>query len=195
MQKILLLDVDGVLLQARERYFSDIFEEEQELPTGMMKPFFQSVYNDCILGKKNLEEAVLPYFLEWKWQGTVETFLQHWFCREDKIDDEVFSLVKSIRRNGIKVYLASDHSAYRKRDLLERIGLKDIVDGAFFSCDLGVTKEDPLFFEKIVTQLAVQKEELLFIDDEEENVRVARLVGIKACLFTNVEALKEKIKK
>ena len=49
---------------------------------------------------------------------------------------------------------------------------------------MGVGKNNRTFFERILTDLKLEPEEVLFWDDEEENIAVARQVGIDARLFT-----------
>jgi len=48
---------------------------------------------------------------------------------------------------------------------------------------MGVGKNNRTFFERILTDLKLEPEEVLFWDDEEENVAVAKELGIDSRLF------------
>jgi HAD superfamily hydrolase (TIGR01509 family) len=56
---------------------------------------------------------------------------------------------------------------------------------AFFSFELGHTKDEPEAFRKVLTALGRQPRECLFIDDQERNVRAAKSVGLATILFVD----------
>ena len=189
MIKALLLDVDGVVIKPRKRFFSEILAERQGISIDVVLLFFKNEYKACVLGKAFLEEEVAKYLSKWKWNASVKELLEFWFSHESEIDEDVLSYVKEIRTKGVKVYLTSDHSVYRKGDMMERMHLKDHVDGTFFSCDVGHTKEELAFYNLVLEELNVQPTEIVFLDDEKENVDAAQKTGINARLYTNVQDL------
>ncbi|MFC1649539.1 HAD-IA family hydrolase [Patescibacteria group bacterium] len=188
--KALLVDGDGIVLRPRNKYFSDRLRENgYQFPKESEKRFFKEVYPDIRLGKKDLKTGVAKFLPDWKWDKSVDELLEFWFSYENEIDQEVIDVLKNIRQEGIKVYLASDHSKYRRNDLWEVVGLKKFFDGHFFSCDLGYTKEDPEFYEKVLEKLKLKPQEVAFFDDEEENVETAANSGLKASLYTSLQQL------
>lgn len=190
MIKALLIDGDGIVMKPRDKYFSERLREEgYDFPEEREKEFFKEIYPDIRLGKKDLRIEVEKLMRDWGWDGTVDELLKYWFSYENDLDEEVIDILQKLRKNGIKVYLASDHSEYRKNDLWDRVGLKKYFDGYFFSCDLGVTKDDVKFFEKVLDELSLQSIEVMFLDDEEENVGVARKMGIRADVYESVSQL------
>ena len=190
MVEALLIDGDGVVLAPREMYFSERLRSDgYAFPPESEKRFFKEVYPDVRLGKRELIAAVEPFLGVWGWSGTAEELLQYWFSHESAVNQEVIDKLQELREKGVKVYLASDHSAYRREDLWERVGLKEYFDGHFFSCDLGVTKADPEYYDKVMSELALQPEEVVFLDDEKENVEVARSKGIKAVLYKSMDQI------
>ena len=58
-------------------------------------------------------------------------------------------------------------------------------DRAFFSFDLGHTKDEPKAFRKVLAALGRQAQECLFIDDQERNVRAAKSVGLATIRFVD----------
>lgn len=126
---------------------------------------------------------------KWNWDKSADELLDYWFLRESELNKEVLAVIKKLRAKGIKVYLASDHSKYRANDLWENVGLKNYFDGYFFSCYLGTTKDKPIFFKKVLQKLNLKPEEVMFLDDEEENVEAARKLKISASLYRSIKQL------
>ena len=54
------------------------------------------------------------------------------------------------------------------------------LDGAFYSCALGVAKPDPAYFAAVLDLLALPPERVLLVDDNPANVAAARSVGLAA---------------
>jgi len=56
---------------------------------------------------------------------------------------------------------------------------------AFFSFELGHTKDEPEAFREVLAALGRSGHECLFIDDQERNVRAAKSVGLAAIRFVD----------
>lgn len=59
----------------------------------------------------------------------------------------------------------------------------DTLDKYYFSWSLKSKKNKPEFFEKIIEELRVAPEEIVFIDDEQQNIDAAKSLGINARLY------------
>jgi putative hydrolase of the HAD superfamily len=95
-------------------------------------------------------------------------------------------------RSRVPCYLASNQDSYRAQVMREHLRYDDLVDGFFFSCDLGAAKPAPAYFGAVVDALALPPEEILFIDDVDANVAAARAAGLCAEVWHHdrgVEAL------
>lgn len=68
-------------------------------------------------------------------------------------------------------------------------------DQTYASNKIGEEKPDENFFRVILQAEGVKPEDTFFTDDREENIEVARRVGINAVLFTSAEQLKKEWKK
>ena len=62
-------------------------------------------------------------------------------------------------------------------------------DHRYYSCRLGAAKPDPQAFQLVLSDLGVQPDEVLFIDDRAENTRTARDLGMHSITFTSPSAL------
>jgi putative hydrolase of the HAD superfamily len=193
MIKVVCFDLDGVVLKKRNSFFSDKLSEKLGIGLDKILPFFKNEYKQIVIGKADLKESLEKYFSLWGWTGTVDELVGFWFTSENNIDEEVLEIVKKIKEKSFKTYLASDHSKERAENLLKVVGLEKYFDGDFFSGNVGYTKEEKEFFEKMVENLGVNSEEVLFIDDDMKNVEVAKSAGLNAIYFENVEQLKNSL--
>lgn len=194
MKKVILFDVDGVLLNGES--FAHSMEKDHGISYDMVQPFFRGSFPATISGDADLKEIISPYLKVWGWKGSVEDFLDYWFKAEHKIDQPLVEHIQDLRARGVKCFLATNQERYRAAYILEKIGFRDAFDGTFISSELGVKKPDLKFFEQVHEKLLpIEKESILFWDDLEENVLAARGYGFVAEIYTSFEDYIQKMKK
>jgi HAD superfamily hydrolase (TIGR01509 family) len=178
--KAILLDADGLVFK-KERYFSEIFAEEYGVSKDLILPFFKNNFRQCQQGNADLKEELKPFLQQWNWEGTVESFLEYWFsfC---VADEEVLKTVRSLREKGYKCYLVTDQEKYRGEYIKKNLKLENELDGFFYSFELESSKSEKEFYEKILKELKLSSEEVIFFDDEQENVEIANELGIQSVL-------------
>jgi putative hydrolase of the HAD superfamily len=64
------------------------------------------------------------------------------------------------------------------------MGLEVVLDGVFVSSELGTRKPEVAFYQKVQNALKLEPDEILFWEDNQENVKVAPECGWQARLFT-----------
>ena len=191
MIKALLLDMDGIVIAPREMYFSHKFAEEYDLPLKKeVLPFFTRYLKKCSKGEIDIKKVLPEYLKKWNWKGSINDFMTYWFESENEVVDRVINIVKDINKQEIICCLVSDNEKYRADYLMNELGLKNHFDEGFFSCYLGYTKSEPEFFEAIIEKLNLKSEEIIYFDDDQKNVDVAKKVGINARLYKSPSQLK-----
>lgn len=181
------MDVDGVVVRPRHKYFSEKYSEEHGVPLSEILPFFKGEYKKAARGEESIKEVLPAYLSKWGWNGTVDEFLSYWFRGERTLDVNVLDTVRQLRKDGTKVYLVSDNEKERANYVMNVVGLKKEFDGAFFSYELGYTKDEPVFFQKIIDKLKVKPADVEYWDDDSKNAAVAESVGITAQIYTSYE--------
>jgi glucose-1-phosphatase len=108
---------------------------------------------------------------------------------------ETHKVIEQLKRQGIPLYLHSDHA----KEWIDYIKTKDFIslfDRTFFSFELGKTKLSTESFLKVLEEIKFSGEKVLFIDDSQNNLNVAKKAGISnTLLFTNAESLKNSLRK
>jgi putative hydrolase of the HAD superfamily len=115
----------------------------------------------------------------------------------DRVDDIVavwsnfdlleptLDVIALVRAAGTPCYLATNQDAYRAACMRRMAPYGDVLDGAYYSCDIGAAKPAAAFFEHIVSDLGLAPDQLLFIDDQPVNVVGARSAGLAAERWTH----------
>ena len=191
MFKIVLFDADGVVVK-RRKYFSEIYAEKTGLDARAdFLPFFQGEFRNCVVGKADLKRIIKPWLPKWKWDKGADAFLQLWFETESNIQRDLLDYVAGLRKQGVRCYLASQQERYRGEYLIDKLGLRDKFDGFFMTYELGVRKDDKQFFQLILEKLKYPAPEILFADDEQENLDAASETGISTHFYSDLEAFRK----
>lgn len=98
---------------------------------------------------------------------------------------EMVELVSRVRKSGITVSLLSDMYMFEVKRT-KPWGRYDGFDYVSFSAEAGMTKWNPLFFEKTLNYFQVSAKETLFVDDITKNIEVAKKAGLNT-LFADKE--------
>jgi len=133
---------------------------------------------------------------KWDIEDGFDEALKVWLTIEPVVESRL--LVEQIRDSGVRCYLATNQDIRRGTFMQENLGYADLLDGAFYSYELGLAKPDPAYFAEIVRRLDLPAEDVLFVDDNADNVTSARRVGLRAELWhvdDGVEPLVEHLRR
>ena len=103
--------------------------------------------------------------------------------------DPALDVIAAARSAGTACYLATNQDPYRAACMRTTAPYGDVLDGAYYSCDIGVAKPSAEFFEHIVTDLGLAPAQLLFIHDQPVNVTGARSAGLAAERWTQEDGI------
>lgn len=188
-----LFDADGVLTLPEE-VFTVLYSKSHGLDPEPFEQFFRESWPAIVTGKKDLKESIAEKPELWQWSGNVDDLLEYWFKTENVRNDELLTVIKGLKEQGLSCYLATDQERYRG-DYMRRVMFKDLFEDYFISSELGVTKTNPKFFELIIERLQLVNPELkasdiIFFDDSQSKVDTACSVGINGQLYKSVEQVK-----
>ena len=104
-------------------------------------------------------------------------------------DPDIFQYI-----SGFKFAIASNHLS-AVHSWLDISKVKNKFDYILISSDIGVGKPKKEFFEKLALGLNEKAENILFIDDEIENIEAAGKLGFLVLHYDNSKDLREEILK
>ena len=111
-----------------------------------------------------------------------------------KLRPEMTAVVKKIKSSGLIVAVLSDQTNWLD-ELDQRTPFHHHFDYVFNSFHLRKTKKDPSIFRDICNLLGVRPEEVLFVDDNLENVKRATSQGLTAIHFKGAREFQTEINK
>ena len=183
--KTFVFDADGVVCVGAP--FSRALEREYKIPAWRLAEFFAGPFPDCIVGRRDLKEAVALHLSAWGWPGSVEDLLAFWFRSEYSVCPRIIDCVRTLRRRGHGCVLGTNQEKYRTAYLSREMGLDGEFDRIFASCELGAAKPEEAFFRGIEGHLAWRPSDFYLIDDNEKNVVGARSAGWEAIHYKGAD--------
>ena len=165
MINAIIFDVDGVLVEFK--VFASVLEREYGISREMTAPFFHGPFEECVLGRADLREA-LPEFLDkWNWPSSLDEFIHTWFEADSRVNQPMLEFIKTMRAGGRRCYIASTQEANRVAYLEKLPAFAGLFERRFFSCQLGCQKPEKRFYDRIISEIPETADELLFLDDFE----------------------------
>jgi len=111
-----------------------------------------------------------------------------WQSYRGEVDPEALAFVREVRAAGRPVGLATNATDLL-RDDLAALGLADEFDVVVSSWEQKVHKPAPEFFQRACQLIKVLPKFVLFVDDDDRNVRAARAAGLAAYRWTGPQHL------
>lgn len=189
--RVLLLDVDGVLMQ-QPRLFSEIYTEKHAIPLQQLLPFYSSdEFLNSSIGRYDLKQAIADHQDKWQYKGNIDELLIDWFKAEHFPNNSLLDVVAKLRADGLRIGIATQQEKYRTEYLKQQV-FSGMYDDFFVSCELGLHKDAKEFWDQILALLPnVSPEEILYFDDKQSLVDLAHSAGIDAYLYESVEQVKQ----
>ncbi|KKS26021.1 MAG: HAD-superfamily hydrolase, subfamily IA, variant 3 [Parcubacteria group bacterium GW2011_GWC2_42_6] len=173
--------------------FGNRLAEEFNIPYEKILPFFKKEFATCVKGKADLKKEIIKYFSDWGWTDSAEALLSNWLSGT-KANENILEIIDQLRENKINCYLVSDQEKYRAEYITQELNFKNRFDKCFFSCDLGFRKIERDFYSEVLKQIKVSPPEVVFWDDDEKNLNVAKGFGIQAELYVDFDDFIKKIR-
>jgi len=180
--------IDGILTDILE-YCADEFSHDRTEFIAMHKKYENDFQIDAIseedIWVKMAEELGKP--LPAKTSLWKEAFNKFYHPKE-----EMFTLVKTLKKNGYKIGFLSNAEPAAMEFFHEQN--YDMFHEIIFSCETKLAKPDKRIFEHALKKLKVKPEEAIFIDDNADNIQGAKATKLKAILFQSPDQVKKELK-
>lgn len=203
----IFFDVDGVLIDGwhADSTLRRPWDATIETDLGVDREAFQKLFfgtagthstspmAECVVGRRDLSEALAEVLPKVGYNGRIDDFMRYWFEKDSSVNADMLKLVEEIRGgSGAKVYIATGQEHYRARYLWNELGFSKRFDHMFYSAAIGHSKKDVRFFESINSSLSIGVEERpLFFDDQPEIIELAKSVGWAGTAFTSIRDVRE----
>jgi putative hydrolase of the HAD superfamily len=181
MIKALISDFGGVLMRTRADGPRRALEQRLELPPNTIEArVFSSELSLSAQRGEISEDAfwrTLEHNLDLPRFGMTLQEFQDEFFSEDRLDEELVALIRSVRP-GLKTGLISNAWDGLREILLTRVPIADVFDVLVISAEEKIMKPNSRLYHLALERLDVKAGEAIFLDDFIENIHAANALGL-----------------
>ena len=204
----IFFDVDGVLIDgwhvnaALRKPWNDSLEADLGVNVKDFEDVFFvitkgeqfSMMDSCVMGKRDLKEALQNVLPTLGYQGSVDDFVSYWFEKDSNINLDVFDIVARLKTiPDVELFVATGQEHHRASYLWDQLAFSSHFEKIFYSANIGYLKSSTKFFEVINTELEISElvEAPLFFDDSETVVNASIEAGWEGVVFNSVDDLRQ----
>lgn len=107
--------------------------------------------------------------------------------------DFAVPLVNELKKAGHGVYYLSNYSKKAFDECPESVDFIKYTDGGLLSFRVGLTKPDPEMYRLFLHEFHLNAADCIFVDDTEQNVKMAEELGFQGILFTGYDELRDRL--
>jgi HAD superfamily hydrolase (TIGR01509 family) len=180
LNKLVIFDLDGVLIDSKEIHFNALnlalneFGPEFVISRDEQDSTFEGLTTksklDILTKTKNLPETLHQYV--WKLKQAYSSAL----FTSVSPDQELINLFKFIRSSGIKIAVASNSIRVTLDTCLKSLGLLDLIDYSLSNEDVDSPKPSPEIYDKVIEYFNTTPEHTVIFEDS--------LIGLTAAYAT-----------
>lgn len=193
MKKVVIFDWGGVV-ENHENNFQDL----KNAKIRVIKRFNKFLSNEEILKRwiyktsKGTPLSITNSEIEIRnWVGLIQHNMNINVSFEEfkKVYEEEFSLIKYYKevveyvhslKNRCKIAILSDLISFDKKRINDQYDLSKF-DKVYLSFEIGISKPDRRVYEYVLNDLKIVAENILFIDDDINNIIIAKKYGWNTC--------------
>ena len=198
MIKAILCDTEGVLLTGETERFSAKYAREKGFDVAELDDFFKNYFPLTLVGKAQLDDVMWQHRQAWHLasKDEMDALLQVWRADNGGIIAENVAAINNAKHNGIFCCASTNQEIGRGEYFYNTVLPSGLFDAIYISAAVGAKKPSKEYFHFVVNDLAEKgvindPGELLFVDDDQENIDGANEVGIVATLYDRAENLSE----
>ena len=130
-----------------------------------------------------------------KYSELINAWFQHWEEMLGGPIDESVKVLFELKEKGVLLYILSNWSAETYPIAEERFDFLSWFDGKIISGEEGIVKPDLEIYKLLIKRYDLNPYQTVFIDDKEENIKSAELLGIHGIHFQNCSKLRKDLQK
>lgn len=142
-----------------------------------------------MIGRKKLFDVLEACLPELSPAIAAQEFIDYWFEKDSGVDKTVLAECDALRGRGLRIFLATNQEHMRATYLMDRLSLRNHVDGIVYSAQIAARKPGRAFFDAAAKHSGSAPENILLVDDTKANVDAALAAGWEAMHWSNGSSL------
>jgi len=193
MIKLIIFDCYGLVLnegypntaKALAKKYGGPWKKYYEI---MYKKYFNLAAERKISQKEAWQNTVDYFQLPITWQE-LKDLHYHLF----KINSQAIELNRELNKKGYKTLLLSKNTRSQFADTCRRFGLKKKFKNVINTWELNLPKASKKTLSVVMDKFKVKSEEVIYADDQENNLVDGRNMGMKTILVKNYQQFKKEL--
>lgn len=185
---VLFLDIGGVLLSNGWGTDSRIkAAKEFEFDFEAMNKRHNLVFNLFESGKITLDEYLETAVFNEPRNFTMQEFKEFMFVQTTALPDMLGWIKNWKKKTGLRIISINNEGRELNNYRIDQFRLTECFDAFLSSCEVGMCKPNPAFFELAIAVAHTPAANCLYLDDTLVHVETARRKGINAYQHTSFE--------
>lgn len=193
----IIFDLGGVLVDWKPEYlYRKVFNGNEKKVQWFLSKVCTSAWNAEQDGGRTIEEAETLKIAEFPdHEELIRLYYKQWHQMFSGPIEENVELFKQLKASGnYKIYALTNWSAEKWELALELFPFFNYFDGVVVSGQEKIRKPYPEIYNLIVDKFAINPENAIFIDDNEENVIAAKDLKIYGIHYKSPQQLLNELK-
>lgn len=190
MIKNIILDVGGIIFDDSQNNIEKILDKKCDY---IYKIAYGKGFKKCLLGEMNVQEYIDSLMNEKDFKD-----IEH-ILKKDNLKESYplikcnFKYIKKLKEDGYKLFLLTNITEDSYNYINELININEKFDGGIYSYQEHLIKPDYDIYNLLINRFNLNKDETIFFDDKEKNVKAANEVGIKSYVFTSINDIESNL--
>lgn len=180
--KVIGVDVGGVIIP----YLDDLIDEAIRVSLGLDKTKFYKLWKKDTIGLVKGTTLEKDFWDNIKTTTNKDPKCAKRILKDNYINNLIMNgeFIAYLRTISIKFKIvAMSNSIKTHSDFNYKNAVYDAFDELYLSNEMGLKKPDINYFNHVIKKLEIEPWQLLFIDDNATNIKVARKIGIRTIHF------------
>ena len=190
MIKNIVLDVGGVIFDDSKQNIQKLLNKNCD---NIYKIAYGSGFKKCLLGEISVQEHINSLKNEKDFNDISYILKKENLIKSYPLIKNNFEYIKDLRKRGYKLFLLTNITEDSYNYINELININEKFDGGIYSYQEHLIKPDYDIYNLLINRFNLNKDETIFFDDKEKNVKAANEVGIKSYVFTSINDIESNL--
>lgn len=194
MLKNIIFDIGGIILEWGSKPVKKLLNKSDEKVNKISKIIYgDKRFKSCILGELSQVDYMKQLINE-----NPEYSDDIYKILSEEYQEKVLPVIKEnlekiieLKNKGYKIYFLSNITDVSYNYLENRLKILDLIDGGVYSFKEHAKKPDKEIFNILIKRYNLNKDETIFFDDSEKNVKAGNKYGIKSYVFESIRNISE----
>lgn len=190
MIKNIVLDVGGVIFDDSKQNIQKLLNKNCD---NIYKLAYGGGFKKCLLGEISVQEHINSLKNEKDFNDISYILKKENLIKSYPLIKNNFEYIKDLRKRGYKLFLLTNITEDSYNYINELINIDETFDGGIYSYQEHLIKPDYDIYNLLINRFNLNKDETIFFDDKEKNVKAANEVGIKSYVFTSINDIESNL--